>query len=45
MGRVECVTFQEPESHVSEGGVIEGEDVVVGREEGARRVAMVCIEG
>jgi hypothetical protein len=25
--------------------VIEGEDVVVGREEGARRVAMVCIEG
>jgi hypothetical protein len=30
---------------VSEGGVIEGEDVVVGREEGARRVAMVCIEG
>lgn len=36
MGKVECVTFQVPESHEREGGgIIWG---VVGRVEGARRI-------
>jgi hypothetical protein len=41
MGRVECVTFHEPDSHDNWGGATEAEGSVVGSEDGARRVTMV----
>ena len=41
MGSVEWVTFHDPDSHDSWGGVREDEGEVVGSEDGARRVAMV----
>jgi mono/diheme cytochrome c family protein len=41
MGSVECVTCHGPLSQESVGGEMEGEDWVVGREDGARRVTIV----
>lgn len=43
IGSVECVTFQVPVSHWRVGGGIVGEGVLLGREEGARRVGIVVV--
>tara|TARA_R110002003_G_scaffold104_9_gene8256 strand:+ start:14062 stop:14223 length:162 start_codon:yes stop_codon:yes gene_type:complete len=41
MGSVECVTCHGPLSQESVGAEMEGEDWVVGSEDGARRVTIV----
>jgi hypothetical protein len=41
MGSVECVTFQEPDSHDNGGGAIAGDGVLEGSDDGARSVTMM----
>jgi hypothetical protein len=45
IGRVECVTFQEPDSHVRVGGGSDGDCSVEERVDGQRRVTILTMFG